>query len=220
MDINITSNVKSLQRGLSKIEKKQIPFAIAKTLQSLAFEGMTESKRQAKRVLDRPTPYTLKGFMYKPKKAKKKNLESMVYIADAANSRKYMKYAIEGGVASKPGKSLPHPTANTRLNKYGNINRNLVKKAISGSEYVTSKKTGKRYKKYFIGTPKGSSGDDSSGIWERYGRNNKIKMVVKWRKSRKYQAKLPFYDITRKIVARRTSAIFNEEFTKAMRTAR
>ena len=56
MDLNITTNINSIQRGLSKTAKRQVPFAIASTLTKLAFEAMKEEKQGAPKYLDRPTP--------------------------------------------------------------------------------------------------------------------------------------------------------------------
>ena len=208
MNINITSNVKSLQRGLSKIEKKQVPFAIASTLTSLAFQAMEEEKKQARRKLDRPTPFTIKGFRYK--KATKKTLTALVYIDKGATARKYMQFAINGGVSKASSGALIHPASSTKLNKYGNMPRNYAKKVLAKKD------------KFFSGVPKGMEGQENAGIWQRYGgkKHPRIRMVAQWRKSRTYQAKFPFYEIAGKIVAGRANDTFNKAFARAMRTAR
>ena len=207
MDIKITDNVKALQRGLGKVEKKQIPMALAATLTTLAFKSMEEEKRQAPRLLDRPTPHSIRGFKFK--KATKKTLTSLVYVNDGDTSRKYMQFAIHGGVSRANRGALIHPTANTKLNKYGNITRNYAKKVLAKP-------------KFFSGVPNGIGGQENAGIWQRYGgkKNPRIRMVAQWRKSRTYQAKFPFYEIAGKIVAGRANDTFNKAFARAMRTAR
>lgn len=208
MNLNITTNIKSIQRGLSKTAKRQVPFAIASTLTQLAFQAMQEEKQQASKYLDRPTPFTIKGFRYK--KANKRNLMSLVYIDSADSKRSYMKYSIEGGVSRPKKSALVHPAKNSKLNKYGNLPRNYVKKALANKA------------KFFSGVPKGMQGDENSGIWQRYGpRNNqRIRMVAQWRKSRGYQAKFPFYEITGDVVFGRANAIFNKQLAYAIRTAK
>ena len=141
MDLNITTNINSIQRGLSKTAKRQVPFAIASTLTKLAFEAMKEEKQGAPKYLDRPTPFTVKGFRYK--KANKRNLMSEVYIDGAAANRSYMKYSIEGGISRPKKSALVHPAKNSKLNKYGNLPRNYVKKALANKA------------KFFSGVPKG-----------------------------------------------------------------
>ena len=208
MDLNITTNIKSIQRGLSKTAKRQVPFAIATTLTKLAFEAMQQEKQQAPKYLDRPTPFTVKGFRYK--KANKRNLMSEVYIDSSKTNRSYMNFAIEGGISRPKKSALVHPASNSKLNKYGNLPRNYVKKALANKS------------KFFSGVPKGMQGDESSGIWQRYGpkRNQRIRMVAQWRKTRSYQAKFPFYEITGDVVFGRANAIFNKQLAYAMATAR
>ena len=208
MQLNITTNINSIQRGLSKTAKRQVPFAIASTLTKLAFEAMKEEKQGAPKYLDRPTPFTVKGFRYK--KANKRNLMSEVYIDGAAANRSYMKYSIEGGISRPKKSALVHPAKNSKLNKYGNLPRNYVKKALANKA------------KFFSGVPKGMQGDENSGIWQRYGpRNNqRIRMVAQWRNTRSYQAKFPFYEITGDVVFGRANAIFNKQLAYAMATAR
>ena len=208
MNLNITTNIKSIQLGLSKTAKRQVPFAIASTLTQLAFQAMQEEKQQAPKYLDRPTPFTIKGFRYK--KANKRNLMSLVYIDSADSKRSYMKYSIEGGVSRPKKSALVHPAKNSKLNKYGNLPRNYVKKALANKA------------KFFSGVPKGMQGDENSGIWQRYGpRNNqRIRMVAQWRKSRSYQARFPFYEITGDVVFGRANAIFNKQLAYAIRTAK
>ena len=208
MNLNITTNIKSIQIGLSKTAKRQVPFAIASTLTQLAFQAMQEEKQQAPKYLDRPTPFTIKGFRYK--KANKRNLVSEVYIDGAAANRSYMKYSIDGGVSRPKKSAMIHPAKNSKLNKYGNLPRNYVKKAMANKA------------KFFSGVPKGMQGDDNSGIWQRYGtkNNQRIRMVAQWRKSRSYQARFPFYEITGDVVFNRANAIFNKQLAYAIRTAK
>ena len=208
MNLNITTNIKSIQRGLSKTAKRQVPFAIASTLSALAFQAMEEEKKQAKKYLDRPAPFTISGIKYKA--ANKKNLMSLVFIKEATTKRAYMKYAIEGGISRAKKTAMVHPASGSKLNRYGNFPQNYVKTALKNKD------------KFFSGVPKGMQGKENSGIWQRYGtkNNRKIKMVAQWRKTRSYQAKFPFYEITGDVVFNRANAIFNKQLAYAMATAR
>ena len=211
MELSITNNINSIARGLSKQAKRQVPFAIAETLTKLAFKAMMEEKRLAPRYLDKPTPFTIRGFKYK--KATKRNLTSLVYVQDADSKRSYMKYAIEGGVKKPAGRSMLHPTANTKLNRYGNIPRKFLKTSLANKS------------KFFVGIPDGMSGQENYGLWERHGgkkgkRKHRVKMMATFVKSRRYTAKMPFYRITQDVIDKNANNIFNKEFNEAMRTAR
>jgi len=210
MNLSITDNISSVSRGLTKIGRKQIPFVTAQTLSQLAFEAMQEEKLQVPRHLDRPTPYTKSGFKYR--RANKRDLEALVYIdkSEPGGSRDYMRFPIHGGVSKAKGRALTHPTKNTKLNRYGNLPRNFAAKALA------------KKSKFFSGIPRGMNGQENAGVWERHGgkRNPRIKMVVQWKTSRLYTAKFPFYAIAGRVVAKRTNRIFNEQFERAMRTAK
>ena len=207
MQLSISSNIKKVQRGMDKAARKQIPFAIAQTLTKLAYEAMQEEKTQPPRHIDRPTPFTAKGYRYK--KANKKTLTALVYVDKADTERKYMQFPIHGGTAKAKRRALIHPTANTKLNKYGNMPRNYAKKVLAKP-------------KFFSGVPRGMEGQDNAGIWQRYGgkKNPRIRMVAQWRKTRGYQAKFPFYEIAGKVVAGRANRVFNQQFERAMLSAK
>ena len=210
MQLSITNNIAAVSRGLGKIARKQIPFVTAQTLSALAFEAAREEKKRAPRELDRPTPYTVSGFRYK--KANKRTLEALVFIAQSApgESRDYMRLAINGGISIPQGRALTHPTKNTKLNRYGNLPRTYVKKSLANKD------------KFFSGVPKGMTGQEHAGLWQRYGtkNNRKIKMMAQWKSSRRYSSKFPFYAIAERVIKLRSNIIFNQQFKRAMLTAR
>ena len=135
-----------------------------------------------------------------------------MFIPDSGvgESRDYMRLAIFGGIALPDGKALTHPTVNTRLNRYGNITRNYVSQSLA------------KKAKFFSGVPRGIVGEQNAGLWERYGgrKSPKIKMVVHYRNSRRYTAKFPFYEIAGNVIKMRSNKIFNEQFNRAMLSAR
>jgi hypothetical protein len=72
--------------------------------------------------LDRPTPFTFKGIKWQS--ARKAdfivgNWYSRVYIMD--KQARYLSYQIPGGTRRPTGTSIPVPTRNLKLNKYGNM---------------------------------------------------------------------------------------------------
>jgi len=204
MQLSISDNIDKVAKGLDKTARKQIPFAVAQTLTKLAYEASQEEKKQAPRHIDRPTPYTVKGFRYR--RANKRNLEALVFIQD----RDYMRYTVHGGHAKPKRAALVHPASNTKLNKYGNLPRRYVSKALANKA------------KFFSGIPQGMEGQDNAGIWQRYGgkRNPRIRMVAQWKGGRRYQAQFPFYEIAGQLVAGRANRIFNQQLERALRTAK
>jgi hypothetical protein len=121
-----------------------------------------------------------------------------------------MRLAINGGISIPQGRALTHPTKNTKLNRYGNLPRTYVKKSLANKD------------KFFSGVPKGMTGQEHAGLWQRYGtkNNRKIKMMAQWKSSRRYSSKFPFYAIAERVIKLRSNIIFNQQFKRAMLTAR
>ena len=63
MQININTNIKEVTKGMSSIQKKQIPFAAANAINTTLFELRKEMAKQTIKKLDRPTPFTQRGFL-------------------------------------------------------------------------------------------------------------------------------------------------------------
>ena len=131
--INIKSNSKQIQKQLGRKYKKHLPEATRFALNNTAKKLQKAYKVQAVKNLDRPVPFTLRGF--KIGFASRRKLESFVVITDAV--AKYLKYQIEGGI-SRPTRPEAVPTQNQPLNKYGNIAR---KKLVGGNMEVKPTKT-------------------------------------------------------------------------------
>ena len=76
MKISVKADVKELTRGLNKIQRKQIPFATSKALNTLAFDVRKTLQDSLDVHLDRPTKYTERGVQVK--KSTKKDLVAEV----------------------------------------------------------------------------------------------------------------------------------------------
>ena len=96
MEISVKFDVKKLTRSMSRLQRKQIPFATAGALNDTAFQAKKLAVKAMPRFLDRPTPATKKSL--RVEKAKKTTLESKVYFLDWA--WKYMRYQVVCGTRS------------------------------------------------------------------------------------------------------------------------
>ena len=196
--IDISSNIKQVQRELTRIQRKQIPFATAKALTDVAKDAQKAVTAQIDTKLDRPTPFTRRAIGFK--KADKIGLFSEVFVKPIQS--KYLQWQIFGG-ERKQQSNIGVPTRNKKLNKYGNIpgrRKGLVKG-----------------KKQFTATINGIS-----GVWERYGgkRNPRVKLVVAFEQSVTYRKRLPFKKIVTGVVANRFHKRFNSALALALSTAR
>jgi len=158
MRIDIRDNIKEVTKGLSSIQKKQIPFATMLALNDTAFALHRAYKKQTKQKFDNPTDFTQKAF--RVDKAKKTNLIAVVYVDKKRED--YMKLQVDGGIRTpkKTAIVIPNSSNSNDIDKYpsGNIKKGAYNKLK------------KNRSKYFFGKPKGNQG--SEGIWERYGRES------------------------------------------------
>lgn len=212
MRIVLRDNIKELTRNLTYIQREQIPFAVSKTLNDLAYD-IARDKMPAKAdstFQGKATPFTKRGFKYT--KSTKRNLTAYVFIDEA--QAEYMKFMVQGGTRFPKKRAILVSTKNSKLNTYGNIPRGTVQKMISDKG------------KFFKGIPNGRSGDNYEGIWERYGRSGKgqrIRMVAKYTDNAQYQPLFPFGSFTKTVVFSRSGGFatkFKANLEKALRTAR
>lgn len=177
MRINIQSDLTRLSRNLTDLEKRQIPFAASYAINRVVKDLREWMIAQTPAYLDRPTPFTLRGFRYK--KSDKHTLTGSVYIEDTRS--KYLDLQIEGGLRIPFKKAIKVPASTARLNRYGNLPRGRISSMLNNKH------------RYFSGTPKG--GNRPAGIWERKNRNTKIVPIVYWSSKAVYGKRFPFYKI-------------------------
>tara|TARA_R100001086_G_scaffold242119_1_gene169525 strand:+ start:193 stop:783 length:591 start_codon:yes stop_codon:yes gene_type:complete len=196
MRISIKNNVKEATKGLSKSQKEQVPFATSNAINMTLFQLRKEMGKQTTKHLDRPTPFTQKGFVVD--KAKKTTLRGILFIKDIVAN--YLKYQIDGGTRST-GKNIPIPyTPNARLNKFGNIigkRSGLVKKSNQ-----------------YIGEVKGIN-----GVWERQ-KNGEQKLIIGFKRSVEYRPRFPFYNIAANFTKNMFDRNFTKAFVRAVRSSR
>ena len=211
MRLDVRHNIKEVTRGLSSIQKKQIPFASMLALNDTAFALHRAYKKQTVQKFDNATPFTQKGF--RVKKAKKTDLEAVVFVAE--NREDYMQLQVDGGVRVPKSQAIviPNDRNATEIQRYpsGNIKKGAYTKIKSMKD------------KYFFGVPKGNQGTE--GIWERYGREAtgtasgyRIRQVAKLTKFGRYEALFPFESIGNGVAFSRKNG-FDSNFAKRLRKA-
>jgi hypothetical protein len=211
MRIDIRDNIKEVTKGLSSMQKKQIPFATMLALNDTAFALHKTYKKQTLQKFDSPTTFTQKGF--RVEKAKKTNLVAVVYVDKTRED--YMKLQVDGGIRTPKNSAIVIANSNnsTSIARYpsGNIKKGAYNKLKRNTD------------KYFFGKPKGDQG--SEGIWERYGRESsgtsagqKIRQVAKLTKMGRYKALYPFESIGNGVAFSRKNG-FDSNFAKRLRRA-
>ena len=204
-------------------QQKQIPFATALALTRTAKAVEKDVRVEMQRVFDNPTPYTIKGTYTKP--AKKAKLFAEVGLKDASeagkggNARDYLQPQIYGGKrklkrSERSLRSRGHlsssemmvPGRGAKLNKYGNINKQQVVKAMSNVRgHFDSQQDSKGAGKYFW-LP-------GQGIFFRRGKQIKAFLVIA--RNIRYKKRFDFH----KFAARRAGVHLPGEAQKAVQHA-
>ena len=199
MQIKVKDNSKQLAKKLTDVQKKQIPYATAQAINNTLFGLRKEMAKQTVKKLDRPVPFTQRGFLVT--KAKKTNLVGVLNIRpEVAN---YLQWVIDGGVRKPSSKKVPVPiTKNKRLNKYGNI-------AGKRSGLVKGSKE-------FIATIGGAT-----GVWKENRKGQPPTLLIKFHDSVKYSKKpFDFDKIGRGYINGTYDRQLRKALTKALRTAK
>lgn len=114
------ADLKELSTQLRQLQK-QIPFAAAQAITSVARKIESAQKTALQRHLDNPTPFTVKSVGSRG--ARKDNLTAKVFVRDIAAS--YLEPFEFGGQHKLSGSALLNPK-NIKLNKYGNLPKNKL----------------------------------------------------------------------------------------------
>jgi len=223
VSISLKADVSEVTKSLSRMHKKQIPFAVALGITRTAVDAKEEIVKQMKRAFNAPTPFTLRSVRFT--KARKNNPQSVVFLADKIKSGtpagKYLMPQIHGGgrrqkameVALKRRGLIGRnqyvvPGREMKLNKYGNITKAKAKKILDGL------RAGGNYFVARIGKV--------HAVWERYGKGKRKArpILIVLDKTPKYGVRLPFYDIAGRVVRARASQNIEDAMRYAIETAR
>ena len=99
MQVSVKSDFDRLTRGLSALERSQLPFATARALNDVAEQAQQVLQARMPEVFDNPTPYTIKGV--RVWRATKSRLEAKVGYRDAfgrgTDAAMYLGPEVDGG---------------------------------------------------------------------------------------------------------------------------
>lgn len=196
MLFSISSDLRQLEKDLSDIEKKQIPFAASRAINETAEIVKEELIEQLDKDLDRPTPFTKRGFYIR--RSSKRDLTAIVGIKDI--QAEYLGLQIEGGREKPKGFALITPV-NIRLNKYGNLTKGKVKELLE--------KPG-----VFSGTVGGVG-----GIWQK-NKRGQLKLLIKYKKEQQYKKRYQFYETAEATAGKHVLKRLRLSLDYALRTAK
>lgn len=230
--------------GMRELEKKHIPFVMARTATLLAQRVKKGTITVMQKRLDRPTPTTLNSLFVK---MATKARAAEVYFKDSWASGipadTYLQQAVSGGlrphkrfekslIARGIMRSGQYAVPTTAfMNQYGNVSRGTMLKILSGlgaaestrgyqanaSGSARSRRKGNAHR-FFSGDV-----DGTQGVWERksMGMGDAVRPVFIFSDSSpKYRTIFPFFKIGQNIVNANYQADAATAWAEAMASAR
>ncbi|MGJ7611139.1 MULTISPECIES: hypothetical protein [unclassified Variovorax] len=204
--INVRAEVKQMERRLSALAYKQMPFATAQGLTELAKIVQAGEQEAMKTVFDRPTPFTVKSVGVRG--ARKDNLQALVYVKDIAAA--YLEPYEVGGKNKLNSKALLKPVG-APLNQYGNLSKNkLAQLKAKGNT--------------FVGKVKGKGGEVINGVWQRTpagkGKPAGIKLLVRFTDAHPIKQHLDYRPRAEQLVRSNFNRVMERTLSRALATAR
>jgi hypothetical protein len=197
MKISIKDNIKEVTKQLSRVQKKQIPFAAMLTLNDVAFMARKELRKQAEKKFENPIPFTLNGFQVV--RSKLTQLTSIVFIE--SKRYEYMKFEVFGGTRMPKARAIVVPTSKMAVNKYGNMTKNKIK-TLLGQDNVFSKTIN--------GKP---------GIWQQ-NKDRSMTRLASYKDNAPYKPIFHFEKIVKGIVNSKINAVFEKRIREGLARAR
>lgn len=211
LGLSINSNIRDQLRQVNAEHKRQIAFALVKTVNELAKIAQEEEKKGLASFFDNPTPFTVNSVAIKY--AKKGNPTATIYIRPLA-ARYIAPYEYGGKqfLGAKPADLVPISVAS---NQYGNLPRNTIKKYLNRKDVFLGKvgsiyglwqrptvQTGKR---------KGGKTTNTTG---------KLKLLVSFHDPVNTQKRLNFGARANTVVTRNIKSVFERQLAAAIASAR
>lgn len=230
--------------GMRELEKRQIPFVMARTATLLAQRVKKGSITVMQKRLDRPTPTTLNSLFVK---MATKTRAAEVYFKDSWASGipadTYLQQAVSGGlrphkrfekslIARGIMRSGQYAVPTTAfMNQYGNVSRGTMLKILSG---LGAAESSRGYQANATGSARSSRKgnarsffageiDGTQGVWERksLGKGDEVRPVFIFSDSApRYRTIFPFFKIGQNIVNANYQADAATAWAEAMASAR
>jgi hypothetical protein len=210
MQISVKTDINSINRTLSNIQRKQLPFAISQALNDTAMEAREVATANLETYLDKPVPFTKRAIRYT--KSTKRHLVATVQIAPTQYA--YLKHQIKGGRRFPNRKAIPVPFKNQPTNQYGNLPRGTIGKLLAKPNT-------------FSGSIKGVAGIWQRGHYSRGGkfsvatksRSTAVRLLVAWEKDVDYQARYPYSQIVKAVVRTKFQRHLKARLAAALQSA-
>ncbi|NYH21399.1 hypothetical protein [Paraburkholderia bryophila] len=203
--VSVRTDIKRVAKALDDLARKQLPFATAQAINATAQIVKLAEQENMRKVLDAPTPFTVNSIAVK--RATKSDLVALVYVKPVAAS--YLLPYETGGLNKLNSQALLKPIS-AKVNQYGNLPRNLVKR-LSAKPNV------------FVGKVQTKAGV-VDGVWQRTkqtrGKRAGLKLMIKFEDAHEATQRLDFRGVGQRVVASTFRGELDKAIAKAMAAAR
>jgi len=197
MQISVKSNVNQVLRELKAVNKEKVPTAIRNALNDTARTARKDVQAAATSDLDRPTPWTVRGILFKT--TDKTKLTSSVFIDP--DRAKYLKWQIDGGIRTPEKRAIALPSKTVKTNVYGNLGRKKINNMMSNKKLYASKTV-----------------DGTPGIYRLY-KNKPPVLQVQWLDFARYKKRFGFYKAARRSADKNITPNLKKQLRFALRAS-
>jgi hypothetical protein len=205
LTLSVKADIRKVAKALDDAARKQLPFATAQAINATAEKVRLAQRDNMREVLDEPTPFTLNSVAVK--RATKANQVALVYVKPVAAAY-LLPYEI-GGKNKLNSKALLKPI-NAKVNQYGNLPRNLVRRLASKPNTFIGK----------VQTKRGLI----DGVWQRSkktrGKAAGLKLMVEFTDAHETRQRLDYRGVGKRVVAATFRVELERAVAKALATAR
>lgn len=210
--------------------KKQLPYSIALALTRIAQAVQADIKKEMQKSFNSPTRWTLNSLRIEA--ARKGRLQAVVAVKDRVSRGNpalfWIAPEVHGGdrrdkraeAILKAANMLPSgmqavPGRQAALNRFGNMTKASVVKAVQGAQAAESGEQQDGRTKYFVMRKSGQP----IGIAARFSKS-RMGMVMSFVDSARYQERLDYYGVGHKTVKRVREDELNKAIKHAIETAK
>lgn len=228
MELNFTSNVEAWTAELQDVYKRQIPFAIAKSLNETVDDLKRYHESLLPAIFDQPTRYTINGLRAMKASSRGELRASVGFLQPRSGRAHHLSAQVEGGPRDLKrferlfvDRGYMHsneravPASGVKLNSHGNIPLPVIKAILAGlaprADDPAKQKSGRKSSlrhSYFI-PHLGSS--LARGIWRRKGARA-VQPVIFFVTRSTYQRRYEFHQLSKE----RSEQFFPAAFERAM----
>lgn len=214
MKVDIRADLKPLQRAFIALGAKQVPFANALALTTLAKGVAAQESDEVRKTFDTPTPFTQIAFRIESAT----KARPIARIAAKDIQAQYLEPYVDGGprfLGTKRGMLAPR---GVQLNQYGNLTKGKLA-SLKGKPGV------------FIGSITTRGGKVINGVWQR-SRPAKgarrgaaqpkgaLKLLIQFEDTTPTTKKLDFYGRAQAYLKANAAKVYDQALQRAFATAR